>query len=311
MDPYEQLLAKRAYLEKLVSLTGQRQISPLLDLAALSGDSELARDIGQLLQDNVLLTQPSLHPFLPGPGDETLQGDVQLGSLLDGLPVMLGADDLTRHALIVGPTGSGKTTMAAGIVQQVVHGATVWIFDAHAEYHRFLADEIRSGLVLVLDVPRGDVKRSLLEVLVSGRREDPKAALARISALLRRTMFIRDGGENIFREACHQLYVNHGIFEGSEDYPTLEELLEHLSRLKRRLPPRELEYWSSLWNRLNALGLQMPETYGGVVSGFSIPELLHQSIIFRTVGMNTLFYRFFVDDLLTCALTCRRLDNAS
>ena len=55
----------------------------------------------------------------------------------------------------------------------------------------------------------------------------------------------------------------------------------------------------------------MGDTYN-CVRGFSIPELLNHSIIFRVVSLseNPVHYRFFIDDLLSCALTCRRVEHA-
>ncbi|MEM2376353.1 MAG: ATP-binding protein [Sulfolobales archaeon] len=65
---------------------------------------------------------------------------ILLGSIDDEFekPLTLPVDDFLRHALIVGSTGSGKTTTAAVIASQLVKYGNVVIVDWNDEYSKIL-----------------------------------------------------------------------------------------------------------------------------------------------------------------------------
>ena len=72
-------------------------------------------------------------------------GDIFIGyQLLNNvktIPFYLNLDDLTRHVLIVGPSGKGKTTLAKILIHEIIRKklGNVWVIDFHGEYQS-LAD---------------------------------------------------------------------------------------------------------------------------------------------------------------------------
>ena len=104
------------------------------------------------LDDSVHFATPfDLRTIFPQPGPEHLQ----LGYLAasDEVPLCLDAAKLvTRHAAIVGSTGSGKTSAVASILQRFLSGgwtaANIVVIDPHGEYSAALGESaaIRSVL---------------------------------------------------------------------------------------------------------------------------------------------------------------------
>lgn len=95
------------------------------------------------LDDPVHFATPlQLASVFPAPGENHLR----LGCLAatESVPVCLDASRfVTRHAAVVGSTGSGKTTAVASLLQNFVRGgwsaANIVVIDPHGEYARALA----------------------------------------------------------------------------------------------------------------------------------------------------------------------------
>lgn len=96
-------------------------------------------------------TAAHLTAIFPTPGDEYLR----LGCLAaaEEVPVCLNAAKLvTRHAAIVGSTGSGKTSAVASLLQSFVNGgwnsANIVVIDPHGEYAKALGNKASVRSVL-------------------------------------------------------------------------------------------------------------------------------------------------------------------
>jgi len=98
-----------------------------------------------LLSPNVPATLVS--PFLTATGIrppftrafEVSGGDIELGRTIDNQTVGISLNDVERHILIVGSTGSGKTNTAAVIAEGAKEkGIKVLILDWHGEYTKLI-----------------------------------------------------------------------------------------------------------------------------------------------------------------------------
>jgi len=71
---------------------------------------------------------------------EKSQGDIFIGEQIKNrraiTPFYLTSEDLCRHIVILGTSGSGKTRLARGIVEEVLkkYRTNIWILDFHGEY---------------------------------------------------------------------------------------------------------------------------------------------------------------------------------
>jgi len=70
---------------------------------------------------------------------EVSGGDIELGRTIDNQTVSISLNDVERHILIVGSTGSGKTNTAAVIAEGAKEkGIKVLILDWHGEYTKLI-----------------------------------------------------------------------------------------------------------------------------------------------------------------------------
>ena len=75
MDLFEAWMAKETFLVKKASLAGRPDLVPAIQLAVRAGDDTLYKDLAQLLDDILLVTDPEIHPFIPGPVPGDLPDD--------------------------------------------------------------------------------------------------------------------------------------------------------------------------------------------------------------------------------------------
>lgn len=289
-------------------LRRHRGAQAALTLAQLSGDKDWLQQFMKLAALREAL-RPPMHPFSLSPGEEVAEGDLTLGGVLEADGSVVGearvwSADLTGGLAVFGATDSGKTRLVAYLIRQMAQRCAVWVFDPHGEHHRFFAEEIRAGQIIVLDYKQ--LRRNLLEPLPGEPLEE---AIGRIASVFRRATFIRDGGENLLRVAIGKLYRERSVFEGGVNYPSVFDLKAALGRMSK-LSFREAEYHAAVTNRLEGIVTQLGRTYG-CAHGFPVAEMLRHSIIFRVGGLDPMTYAFFCDDLLTAALTCWRLGNAA
>lgn len=87
-----------------------------------------------------------------------LEGKVVLGVTKNflKLPVAIGVDEILRHCLIVGSTGSGKTSLAKRLAKLLTrYGATV-VLDWHGEYFDVADRTVRVGQDEPIEIPVED-----------------------------------------------------------------------------------------------------------------------------------------------------------
>lgn len=133
------------------------------------------------LDDPVLLLLPDeLGAILPPPGGTR----VRIGRVSTGIaPVSLDIAALvTRHAAIVGSTGSGKSSSVALLVQQIARKwprANVVVVDPHGEYESALGDVaivrkvVSTTLERTLRIPYWALPAQDILTLAAGRIEGP------------------------------------------------------------------------------------------------------------------------------------------
>jgi hypothetical protein len=108
----------------------QREINELLMVLAI-------KHLGMMVGEERLLLDPP-------PRDLIGRGDFLLGyTTYPGLPpspIRIARDELLRHLFILGPTGTGKSTLLLGLLRQLLATVPVMIFDFKRNYRCLLAD---------------------------------------------------------------------------------------------------------------------------------------------------------------------------
>ena len=116
--------------------------------------------------------------------DEFSKGDIEIGYQLIGgravKPFYINISDLSRHILIVGPTGAGKTSLAKIMIFELLRRRdrpAIWIFDFHGEY-----EGLRENGFIVISPGKADAPLGLN--IFNPGAEDPEIYACFISELL-------------------------------------------------------------------------------------------------------------------------------
>ncbi len=279
-------------LQKLAAISGHRGASRLVEIAALSSNPQFCEKLENFFGKVAAINLAEIHPFLPGPDpSEVGTGDVILGFLQDGSPVMLPLGLLSQNLYIVGTTGTGKTWDSIYICKQIIsQGIRVWIFDRENHMYKYFSEEIRNGKVMVLSYK--NFKRNPLEPVLG---EERKETVNRTSSTWRGALYLRDGSANLLSQKLNELYERAG---DKANYPSVHTLRRYLSKMTfRNFNSRQAQYWETLINRTTLLADQMADTYD-CSQGFDIRDMLNCSIIFNLQGLSDFLHQFFISDLL-------------
>ena len=305
MNGYEQdsMLDDLLAVSGLKSHTGAKAAAAA---AALSGDKKLIEPLVQLLNVHAVINMAEDHPFVmdqPEPEDLPTEGIPWVWTLCnDGsaFPCPLPTEQ-DWNACLLGTTGVGKSYGVKHLATQLhMAGESVWIFDVENE-HADVAMQFPAEEFLVLEYQQ--LKRNVFQPVPG---ESPKEAIHRCRSVWRESCFLRDGSENMLGDILWREYENRGVFRGSRSYPTLADVCTDLTRKKYRTRSREFAYWETLMNRTTSLEQLMGEPYD-CVEGFDLSELVGRSMVLRLRGMADQFRLFFLNDLITAALTYQAL----
>jgi hypothetical protein len=296
MPDFNNLQQRLERLKSLSALSGYRNhpgANRAVELAISSANPEWNKRLEKFLIGQTNLELSNIHPFLPGPDpDEVSTGEIVLGYLQDGSPVMLPLDLLSQNAYIVGTTGTGKTWDLIFICKQIIsQGIRAWIFDRENKIYKFFPEELRNNKAIVLSYR--DLKRNPLEPVPG---EDRRETVNRITSTWRGALYLRDGSANLLSHKLKELYEKTG---DTANYPSIYTLHKHLSKMSfRNFNSRQAQYWETLINRTTLLADQMADTYD-CSQGFDIRDLLNCSIIFNLQGLSDFLHQFSVTDLLS------------
>jgi len=207
------------------------------------------------------------------------------------LPVVLPVNHLGQHAVILGATGVGKSTDLVAIgVQAVALGVRIMFVDRYKQEFRQLTRHLPNLLVF-------DHKSLAWNPLQVHAPLTPFDTIDKFVGTFVKSNSLLDGGENMLRKAVHELYRILGIFDGSQNYPTLYDVLEYIQALRFRPGARRLGFQESLINRLEAYLAECPELYS-YRQGLPIEQIGALSFVLETGAMAERHARFLTSDIL-------------
>ncbi|MDQ6891128.1 MAG: DUF853 family protein [Acidobacteriota bacterium] len=143
-------LARLQELVRTYELDRDPHLAQLLHGLTNAPDTLITRTIWRALQERVAryAAYHETYPFMVPTPAAIMRGRIKIGhDHATGTPITLDRDDLARHLLAVGATGSGKTTLVTHLVRSARQdGITVWIVDPKDDY-RHLATEDQDFLL--------------------------------------------------------------------------------------------------------------------------------------------------------------------
>lgn len=281
-------------------LRNSRGMQALARAALISGGEWRRRFETQI--ERRLATAGVMHPFAPSPESSELSADgLQVGTvvLADGSagPIYrITLDDLILGTFVGGAIGQGKSSLVYGLCEDACAIAPVWVFDREGDASQKLASAIRSGRFRYMHFR--DLRRNLFEPLAGETEVD---MMTRTLSVWRGELTLGAGSESILARSMSKMLEE----SGEAGYvPTIFHLMRQLSTMKRYLDARERMSWDTLWRAVMELMTLMRDVYD-VEHGVDISELMATSVIFDMRGAADTMHRFFLSDLVSCAMAIR------
>jgi hypothetical protein len=274
----------------------KQEISNLLTVLAIK---RLGIGIGE---ERIVLDPPPAE--LIGRGAYTI-GTVSYPGIA-GYEFRLAPAELLRHLFILGPTGTGKSTLILGVLQQLLlDGVPFMVFDFKRNYRCLLDAPGAEGLV-VITVGR-DVAPLRLNALQPPPGVEFEEWVAGLADIISTSYLLMQGARNVLVEALRGARREHG------DTATFVDALRLLEAELRSLRSGSRRYG---WLESSARSLEelTKGGYGRALiandsGGFA--AFLHFPVVFELQGLGDDQKRFFCLFVLHAVLQLRKNDTSA
>ena len=235
------------------------------------------------------------------------RGDYEVGLVeypgLPGYPFRVGREELLRHMFILGPTGTGKSTLILGLLQQLLlDGKSMMVFDFKRNY-RCLLDAPGAAALTVITVGR-NVAPLRINALSPPSGVHVEEWVAGLADVISSSYLLMQGARNVLVEALVRAHREHGSDATLRDARRL--LAAEL--LSLRAGSRRYGWLESSTRSLEEL------TKGGFgdalnsLAGVELSEMLSRPVVFELPGLGDDPTRFFCLFFLLSVLQYRKND---
>jgi hypothetical protein len=199
--------------------------------------------------------------------------------------------ELLKHALILGRTGSGKTTLFYWLISQLVGKCGVWIIDRKRDFRHLV--RVFPGKIIVFDMMRDFFCNPTQPVPYY----HPKKWAGTFTQFYCKVFnFLNVGLGNMF-QALHGLNENRRIYTGGTDYPSLFDLVEAIEAIKTHWNSNIAKSRDSMCSRIRMMLAMTGDLYNCSV-GFPLEKLLDKVVVFELDGVMDDVANFMTNYLL-------------
>lgn len=279
---------------QMADVERKREIETLLTLLAV-------KRLGMALGDERIVLDPP-PPGLIGAGEYTI-GDVSYPGL-DAYPFRVGRNELLRHCFILGPTGTGKSTLILGLLQQLLlDGCPFMVFDFKRNYRCLLGTPGADRFVVIT------VGRNVAPLHVNALRPPPGVEFdewaAGLADIISTSYLLMQGARNVLVEALLRAHRDNG------DDATLADAYRHLDAELRTTRPGSRKYgW--LESSTRSLEELSKGPFGRSLNApnpMPLTDLLSVPVVFELQGLGEDQKRFFCLYFLHAVLQLRKNDH--
>jgi hypothetical protein len=250
-----------------------------------------------LLHETILLEPPQ---------KEIIEGEYPLGQVVyagkDIGVFGLREKDWPRHVCVVGMSGSGKTTFAYQILGNfILHKKPFLIFDWKKSFRPLMNMDKDIMCFTVGNESISNLFR--ININKPPKGVNPKQWVSMLCDIIVESFFASYGVHKVLREVMDQAFRDFGVYKGSDNYPTWNQIKDRLEDKAEDAHGRgrESEWLESALRIANSL------TFGGFGDalnskekyGFDINDLLNQKVIFELHALGTAEKKFFCEFLLS------------
>jgi hypothetical protein len=258
----------------------QDLIEQLLSLYLIEEDSrtkqELKEDIDSIMGSRIPLLLFSQKPMLPAPKKDEINGDIQIGRVIQGEKTLhsfgLTTEEINQHMIIAARSGSGKTTLIMWLINQFISNDIPFlIFDFKLDYRHL----VRKHPQLVV-LKWSDLRLNLLEPPPSVSFVEWKQ---QVISIFGHVEGIWKGSTQYLLETIDQAYKeNNGKVKISDAYSIIKNSRETTRKFQ--------DYSSVVETRLYGILSTLGETIDNYTTMLDIEELLKRPVVIEMEGLD-------------------------
>ena len=234
---------------------------------------------------------------------EYVVGDVSYPGLVP-YAFRVGRNELLRHCFILGPTGTGKSTLILGLLQQLlVDGCPFMVFDFKRNYRCLLGAPGSEGFVVIT------VGRPVAPLHVNALCPPPGVEFdewaAGLADIISTSYLLMQGARNVLVEALLRAHRDRG------EYATLADAHRHIDAelMATRPGSRRYGWLESSTRSLEELSKGPFGRSLNAADPMPLPDLLGCPVVFELQGLGEDQKRFFCLFFLHAVLQLRKNDH--
>lgn len=253
------------------------------------------KHLSELLDKKVLLEPPK---------KEMMNGTYNLSLVSYAgkklFPFNLREQDWMRHVCISGMSGSGKTTLAFHIINNFIQKKKPFlIFDWKKSFRPLL---LIDNEIMLFTLGNENISNYFkININEPPPGIAPKEWINVLCDLITESFFVSYGVHKILLETLDEAFRDFGVYNGSRNYPTWNEIKWRLEDKMEKKKGREASWLMS------ALRVAHVMTFGNFGKAmnykgkeiFSVEDLLNKKIIFELNALGTVEKKFLCEFILT------------
>lgn len=181
---------------------------------------KLAQTTGHSFEEGDLLLEPISRTNSKGP---FFLGTIYYGKIPHHL-FALRPDELIQHTAIFGRSGAGKTNVAFNLLREFSSQSVPFLVFDWKKNYRDLLPHSKFQKLLVYTVGR-DQAPFFFNPLIPPKGPHPREWLKKLIEIMQHAYFLGEGVAFVLQEALDSLYQEFGIYDGSENWPSFNDLL--------------------------------------------------------------------------------------
>lgn len=253
------------------------------------------KHLSELLDKKVLLEPPRKEDM---DGDYNLALVSYAGKKL--FPFNLREKDWMRHVCISGMSGSGKTTLAFHIVRNFIEKKKPFlIFDWKKSFRPLL---LADPEILLFTVGNENISNYFkININEPPPGISPKEWINVLCDLITESFFASYGVHKILLETLDEAYRDFGVYNGSKNYPTWNEIKWRLDDKLEKKKGREASW---LMSAMRIAHIMTFGNFGKCLNYkgkdiLNVDDLLKKKVIFELNTLGTVEKKFFCEFVLT------------
>lgn len=306
------------FLDQLAGMVGLREhphvVAAKRVIAANPGDEQTVRQVTQETAERIIQSpvfkraMRNRSPFGRSPGP-LVSGPILLGTnpdpvLVRQFPVGLYPHELQQNILLCGRAGAGKTNFIYFLLESLLRmGIPFWIVDFKQDYRHLLR---KTSDVLIFNS-----RTFRFNPLRCPPGTEPVKWLQTFCEVFCQVFFTgaSTASKNLLLSVVDRLYQEHGVYDGTDSYPTLVELDGRLdpSNFAGKVHSQDLQRMYTCLNKTRPL-VRLLESMLREDPGFDLEALLNRNVVFEFDGLTNEYQEFLINILLF-RVFLYRIDN--